>query len=293
MCAQQHSTLQSYPTITILSDGRVNGTDLIQREKDVYTFKGDILGTLKVEKDGVTIDGAGYALKADRNGGVMLRKNPGDILMPFCYGGVVVRNVRFCNESCIFGSTQGNSFLNNTFEGGGIDINGLVSGTENIIKYNVFIGCKYAISADYSGVNVVSENNFIDCNMFIALYGGGVMFDRNYWSVYETLYPDAKEIGLTGIWDTPYTHKPIYGFDHVFVDCNPLVGPVAGAGAPEVHDVLIPVPTEAMFVKDFCPIVLMVVFVVFVVVVGIVCWFILKTIKPAEPEPKPILKEKK
>jgi parallel beta-helix repeat protein len=61
-------------TIYLRSDGSVEGTDLIERNGNVYTFKGDIgvynqtisantyLGGVVVERDNIVIDGAGYNL---------------------------------------------------------------------------------------------------------------------------------------------------------------------------------------------------------------------------------------
>ena len=57
------------------------------------------------------------------------------------------------------------------------------------------------------------------------------------------LYSDAREIGATGIWDTPYSYKR--GSNLPFVDSNPLVNPVAGAGAPEINKKSTPIPTTA------------------------------------------------
>jgi hypothetical protein len=235
---------QTYSTITIMSDGSVEGTDQIQREGNAYTFTGDISGTLKVEKDSITIDGAGYAIKGN-GAGIDLRKD--STAIPPAYGDVVVKNVRFSDKGRIFASSYGNSFLNNTFEGGGIEIKGNDGdGKGNIIKNNVFIDGRPSISADYSGSgkNVVTENDFINCRIFLALYGR-LDFDRNYWSDYETLYPDAKEIGHTGIWDTPYNYNKTDWSDFPFVDSNPLVHPANGAGAPEVNEKPTSAPTTS------------------------------------------------
>lgn len=233
---------QTNLTITIMSDGSVEGTDQIQREGNVYFFTGDVSGTIKVEKDGITIDGAGYAIKSN-SAGIDLRKD--STAIPPAYGDVVVKNVRFSDKGRIFASSNGNTFLNNTFEGGGIEIRGNDGdGKGNIIKNNVFIDGKPAISADYSGENAVTENNFIDCRIFLALYGN-LDFDRNYWSDYETLYPDAKEIGHTGIWDTPYNYNKTDWSDFPFVDSNPLVHPTKGDGAPQVTDEPTSIPTTS------------------------------------------------
>ena len=48
--------------------------------------------------------------------------------------------------------------------------------------------------------------------------------DRNYWSDYLTKYPNAKEIGNSGIWDTPYNYGGSLGD---FTDNHPLIEPVS------------------------------------------------------------------
>ncbi|MDR0372215.1 MAG: hypothetical protein LBI79_01430 [Nitrososphaerota archaeon] len=236
---------------------------------------GDIFGTLKVEKDGVIIDGAGFAIRADWYGGVMLKKNPADMVMPPSYGEVVVRNVRFCDRGIIYASTEGNSFLNNTFEGGWIETRGGMGSDEfNLIKHNVFVNA-FVIFTSYSGRNIMIENNFINCSrLYIDYYGAPVEFDRNYWSDYEALYPEAKEIEGTGIWGIPYSR---YGREQFNVDYNPLVNPVVGAGAPVIDDTSTPAPTSAMNDKkpEILPTALIAasVVVVAVVCIGLLVYF--------------------
>jgi parallel beta-helix repeat protein len=48
--------------IVITSDGAVQGTDLIVRDKNLYTFTSNISGSIVIEKDGVVLDGGGYGL---------------------------------------------------------------------------------------------------------------------------------------------------------------------------------------------------------------------------------------
>jgi hypothetical protein len=147
-------------------------------------FTGDILGTIKVEKDGVTVDGAGYAIKGVGSG-INLKQS--DATSRSGCSGVVVKNVRFCDKSLMFVSANGNSFINNTFEGGGLHIQGGVAGdNEAVIKHNVFIDCYPAIFIDWVGVDVASENDFINCRICLCLYGL-LDFDRNYWNDYKTL----------------------------------------------------------------------------------------------------------
>jgi len=52
-----------FPTTTIRGDGSVDpSTAPIQRDGNVYTFTGNLNGPLVIEKDGIVVDGAGYAL---------------------------------------------------------------------------------------------------------------------------------------------------------------------------------------------------------------------------------------
>ena len=53
--------------------------------------------------------------------------------------------------------------------------------------------------------------------------------DRNYWSNYTAEYPDAKEIGTSGVWDTPNDYDKFIGGSHgqdPCIDNHPLVNPV-------------------------------------------------------------------
>jgi len=74
--------LVSLPQITIVkaqsiiyihSDGSFDGTDKIVREGNVYTFTGDINGSVVVERDNIVVDGAGFVLQ-----GTTLLQETGD-----------------------------------------------------------------------------------------------------------------------------------------------------------------------------------------------------------------------
>ena len=54
-------------SIEITEDGDVNGTDKIQRSGNVYTFTGDLVGSIVVFRSGIIIDGAGYTLQGNGN----------------------------------------------------------------------------------------------------------------------------------------------------------------------------------------------------------------------------------
>ncbi|MCL2643315.1 MAG: hypothetical protein FWD52_07390 [Candidatus Bathyarchaeota archaeon] len=75
----------------------------------------------------------------------------------------------------------------------------------------------------------------------------GLDVDRNYWSDYTTLHPEATEVGRTGVWDTPYVCVRLNGNEGepIMFDNHPLVNPIKGAGAPEVDDNTKPAPTAS------------------------------------------------
>jgi len=57
-------------SIEITEDGIVTGTDKIQRSGNIYTFTGDIVGSIVIFRSGIVVDGAGYTLQGngDRTG---------------------------------------------------------------------------------------------------------------------------------------------------------------------------------------------------------------------------------
>ena len=62
-------------SVRITPDGIVEGTDKISRNGDIYTLTGDISGTaenggtfLSIEKNGVTLDGAGHTISGTGTG---------------------------------------------------------------------------------------------------------------------------------------------------------------------------------------------------------------------------------
>ena len=67
---------------------------------------------------------------------------------------------------------------------------------------------------NYGGLDVITENNFFNSGILVDLADAPIV-DKNYWSAYTAKYPNAKEGGSSGIWDTPYFNATI--------DYHPLV----------------------------------------------------------------------
>ncbi len=94
--------------------------------------------------------------------------------------------------------------------------------------HNTIENCVIGITVSFGGSgNVIMENNLINSSVY-AMFSPDNTVDRNYWSDYLTKYPNAKEIGDSGVWDEPYeVHDSS-------TDNHPLVKPVAGN--PEFSD---------------------------------------------------------
>jgi hypothetical protein len=245
-CSTSWVDAQTDSTITITSNGDVVGTDKIRRNGDVYTLTGNIFDTIKVEKDSITIDGAGYTIRA-KGYGINLKQGTGIDFAP-AYGGVVVKNVRFYGCS-ILASANNNLFTNNRFEEGGIEIRGIDSDKGTVVKQNVFINTSWGIFVDYTRGNVATGNDFINSKIYIALYGQ-LDVNKNYWSIYTDIYPDAEEKGRTGVWNTPYRFERYDWNGFSFVDYSPLVRPVGGFKFPVVEVEPEPTPTTIPETKN-------------------------------------------
>jgi parallel beta-helix repeat protein len=214
-------------TIYIRADGSVEGTDKIHRDGDVYTLTGNIPSGIRVQKSYIVIEGAGYAIEGSgEEVGIDLSANY-SLQSPIYVNNVTVKNLRIVN--CYYGISNENTD-NNTFIGNYIadcDTAVWITGSQNnTLTYNMIKDCITGISINYgSGGNVITENNMINDrgSSVLVWLSPEPTVDRNYWSDYLTRYPNAKEIGNSGIWDTPYNYGGSLGN---FTDNHPLVEPV-------------------------------------------------------------------
>ena len=87
--------------------------------------------------------------------------------------------------------------------------------------------------------NAYYHNNFInneiqavDEDFEINYWNSQEIMEGNYWSDYKEKYPDAEEIGDTGIWDTPYEVHGYYNYTDP-KDDYPLVEPWSWEEEPQ------------------------------------------------------------
>ncbi|HDQ05310.1 MAG TPA: hypothetical protein ENN36_01130 [Candidatus Bathyarchaeota archaeon] len=203
-------------TIYIKSDGSIEGTELLQRNNNTYTFLGDISGNIVVSKDFITIDGSGYALKgkgSDSQTGINLSSGKNVtvtnlVIMDYFIG--------ISLNSGQAGTTTNITILNNYIRDCDIGIEFLGS-PNNLIKYNTFKKNSIDIAINYvSGDNLITHNN-LDSYVQVWLSDQPTI-DMNYWTDYNGTDSDGDGIG-----DTPYFYHDILQDSHPLTEPLPVI----------------------------------------------------------------------
>jgi len=207
--------------LTIKPDGSVEpSTDLLERNGTTYTFKGDIFGTIMVQKNGITIDGAGYAIQGrkvvDERGIYLVGP---DRSRPSCKD-VVVKNLRILNfyDGMFVVGGSNNSIVCNYLENAGIHLIGNANITGDLIKHNIFRDAGIFVDYNPGGIDVITENNFFNGWIGVGLSDVPIV-EKNYWSDYN-----GTDNNGDGIGDTPHTSQ--YILDEEAQDDSPLMAPV-------------------------------------------------------------------
>jgi len=177
----------------IRSDGTYNASNL-RRDGNIYTFTGDIQGTIVIERDGVVLDGAGYTLQGGGSShGVWLQDRRNVTIK-----NLNIRNfghgIRFSHyvANWYAGETNPNHTTNCTIEACNITNNG------------------YGISFHFS-FNCSAIGNYIANNTFgVYLYGSNNIFRNNrieqnkynFWDIDEEINDVDASNTING--------KPVY-----------------------------------------------------------------------------------
>ena len=203
---------QSTGNIIIGSDGSVTGTTAIAQNGNIYTLTANITGEITVQKSNIVIDGAGYAING---AGIDLTNGVSHSFSNTPLYNVTIRNL-IISTGRVFANGGGHhTFYNNYIYG--IEL----WGTEyNNITHNTVA----SINLNYGGSHTsITQNNII--NGLTVFLGSNVTVDRNYWRFYLTRYPNATEIGNTGIGSQPYVidlSTPANDLDY-----HPLMKPIS------------------------------------------------------------------
>ncbi|MCL2288115.1 MAG: hypothetical protein FWC33_02900 [Candidatus Bathyarchaeota archaeon] len=229
--------------IKITPDGTIEpNTKLLEQNNNVYTFKGDISGTLDIHANNIVIDGAGYTL----NGGILLAANhrpsndpnhPVDYPHTDCCLNVVVKNLKIINGGITSGAGGKNyTFIGNYFENARIRFIGNAGDDVDLFVHNTFVNVTFDFTYGGGSLVVMTENNMVNINV-IAFGTYFPKLDRNYYGDYTVRYPYAVQVGNSGVWNTPYVLS-IYEPDEPkanTVDSQPLVNPVTGFEVPHFN----------------------------------------------------------
>jgi hypothetical protein len=201
-------------SLTITPDGSVEpNTDLLERNGTTYTFKGDILGSIMVQTDNITIDGAGFTIS---QGGITLA-GP-DLSHRDCRY-ILVKNVKLLNSSLYTVGASNNTFVNNYFDNVYIHIQAFANITGNLFKSNTFNDSGIFVDYNRGGRDVFTENNFFNSGIGVGLSVSPIV-EKNYWSDYNGTDADGDGVG-----DTPHVSQ--YKVDEEDVlDNSPLITPL-------------------------------------------------------------------
>ena len=217
------------PQIIINSNGTITPqTDLISRKGVTYTLTKDINGTqIVIECSNIVFDGNGHSINLTNSG-----SNPG-IHISYSVN-TTIKNVQVntpisariamydCSDCRITG-VKSSGYIE------------LRQSSYNVICENIsplFLKSDYnqifknniTGLALWAGSNVFYQNNILLDSGYTPYADEANFWDNgsigNYWSDYVTRYPNASEVGQTGIGDTPY----IPYSDNI--DHYPLTNPV-------------------------------------------------------------------
>ncbi|MGD6933114.1 MAG: NosD domain-containing protein [Candidatus Bathyarchaeia archaeon] len=211
---------QTNSAVTIRPDGSIEGTSQIQRQEDTYTLMGNLSCSIYVQRSGIVIDGAGYAINGGGEGtGIDLNNYHGVDSSRAQITNVTVKNLKITNfgHAVEFIPSVNNTFIGNYVKDCYCGFY-IWHSANNTLIHNTIENCVSGISISFGGNgNIITENNILNSSVFVMRQCPDNKVDRNYWSNYTTRYPNAEEIEDTGIWDTPYEGH------EAFTDNHPLV----------------------------------------------------------------------
>jgi len=241
---------KSQPSVSLINvnpDGSIEPlTTLIQRNGNVYTFNGNISGSIAIHKSNIVIDGAGYTLQGNGGTGIDLTNNVNEMPSSREIWNVTVRNLRIMNFNFSIDTEGGGNhtftydYIANTTNDvrGGIFLWGC---NGNNISHCTIIGDPAIYMHFVSSHNTITENNLSgDLSVMIS---GDEIVDRNYWVDYLVKYPNASEIDSTGVGNTPYVFNSSGLVMGVLQDNHPLMNPIVILDFPTLLTSPIPAQT--------------------------------------------------
>jgi parallel beta-helix repeat protein len=249
-------------TVYVNADGSVNPPTAPMTTTDNFTYiLNDNVGQVIVERDNVVIDGAFHAIGglSMKNGLILSGRSKVTVENTQIWtSGEFVKGTYVAMPGIDISYSTGirligNNFTDNVFAVNIANSNGTIVSGNNIFidKTATLIDTSQweGISMEYSSGNIISDNNITNCGIGIILRsssGNSIYHNNfinntqqvnsynltntwddgyrgNYWSDYPIKYPNATEIGSSGVWNTPYQidtnntdHYPLTTLNTVF-----------------------------------------------------------------------------
>lgn len=220
-CSIPLTKAQSIGDIVINPNGSVTGTKSIQQDGNTYSFTANLTGTIQVQTSNIVINGKGFSL------------NQGQVDFSNEWGAPAINNVTIENMFIINGSIiaegSNNTFYNDYISNSlGLPSIQLYGSSFNNISYCTLDSLNnegaIMVTGGETG-NLITQNNIIG-----GIYQNSILetVDKNYWSDYQTKYPNATEIDHSGIGNTPYVYY-LHQNNQTppWQDNHPLMKPVA------------------------------------------------------------------
>ena len=203
--------LPKVPVIGINGDGSITPeTDLISRNGNTYTLTANVNEyEISIGCSNIVFDGAGHTINITKgdNSGLSL----GSV------SNVTIKNVEvqssytnihlYYSSNCTLTDVKANNRIyllegdSNVITKSSMNSLHVDSNDNSISKNSIFVELFVG-----GRNNIFSKNNFLFEDLPIILYNN--IWDDgsvgNYWGNYSTRYPDAREIGNTGIGNMPY-----------------------------------------------------------------------------------------
>jgi parallel beta-helix repeat protein len=156
-----------------------------------------------------------------------LTKNWGGIQLAYTTNATIARN-NITDNSCgiyLYSSFNNTASENNVENNSVIGIYLISSSNNTLSGNNITTNSNDGIYLSLSSNNTIYLNDFNNNTNQVYSYNSTNIWDNgsigNYWSDYQTKYPNATETNSSGVWNTPYV------IDWNNTDYYPLTVPIA------------------------------------------------------------------
>jgi parallel beta-helix repeat protein len=144
-------------TIEITADGDINGTDKIHRSGNLYTFTGDIVGSIVIFRNGIVVDGAGYTLEGNGNRSGIWLQAKSNVEVKNLHIRRFTHGIEFTYGMSMAGCTNitisGNTITDNEY-----GIRFWIFSNKNSVLDNTIAYNTYGVYISYSRNNILRNN---------------------------------------------------------------------------------------------------------------------------------------